>query len=174
MRPATPAEVEDTRAFFDELDRGLAGRVLGGHRLAVVERDGIPFVCLVTPDVLDQLPGALHAGAHAAGLPIGILQDGAFHLDLQGAVLAARHTKSGTVRVSEHAARLFLYGRGTLGDSILWADRDLREGDPCIVTDPRGDAMGIGVVVGSFKGHREAVRAVHDLGTYLRDQDEGE
>ena len=174
MRAATAAEDAEVRAFFEALEKGLASRVLAGHALAVVVRDGIQFAALVTPEVLARVPDAVRDGADAVGLPIGVMQSGAFHLDLQGAVLASRHTKAGTLRVTDHAARLFLYGRNVLGDSVLWADPALRKGEPCIVADPRGDAMGIGVVVGSFKGPREAVLAVHDLGTYLRDQDEGD
>ena len=64
---------------------------------------------------------------------------------IQGAVLAARHTKSQTVRLTEHAARLFLYGRNVLGDSVLWADRTLARGDACIVCNARGEALGLGI-----------------------------
>ena len=171
MRPASPEEEEAVLGFFEGMDPSVFGRVAGAHRLAVVERDGVPFVVLAT-DLALRLPQALLDGVDAAGLPIGTLEDGEFHLDLQGAVLAARHTKSQQVRVNEHAARLFLYGRNILASSVEQADPTLEKGDACIVTNPRGEAVGIGVVVGSLKGMREAVRPVMDLGTYLRDQDE--
>ena len=171
MRAATADEEQAVLGFFEGMETGLSARLAGRHAVAVVERDGIPFAVLVTPEVL-SLPEPLRDGAHSAGLVLGTLEDG-FHLDLQGAVLAARHTKAQTLRVSEHAARLFLYGRNVLGDSITWADRRLQKGDACIVCNARGEAMGLGVVVGNLKGPREAVRPVHDLGTYLRDQDEG-
>ena len=160
-------------AFFEGLEGGLSDRVAGRHRLAIVERDGIAFANLVTPEVL-KLPADLLQGSEGAGLPLGVLEDGAFHLDLQGAVLAARHTKHQTVRVTEHAARLFLYGRNVLGESIDWADPGVQRGDACIVCNPRGEAMGLGIVVGSLTGGRgESIKPVQDLGTYLRDQDEG-
>jgi len=172
LRPATDDEAEAVRAFFDGMDRGLADKVVGPYDLGVAERDGIPFVVLVAHDLLG-LPGDLLEGAEAGGLPIGTLEDGAFHLDLQGAVLAARHTEAQAVRVTEHAARLFLYGRNVLASSIERHDPSLERGDACIVTNPRGEALGLGVVVGSLRGEREAVKPVADLGTYLRDQDDG-
>lgn len=173
VRPASRDEETEVLAFYEGLDGGLADRVTGRHRIAAVERDGITFANLVTPEAL-ALPAEVLAGAVAAGLPLGVLEDDRFHLDLQGAVLAARHTKHQTVRVTEHAARLFLYGRNVLAESIDWADPGLAKGDACIVCNPRGEAMGIGMVSGSLKGRGEAIRPVHDLGAYLREQDEGE
>ncbi len=173
MRAATEAEGAAAVAFFESVEEGLAAKVMGVTRFAVCDRDGVAFACLVSPDVL-SLPQDLQEGAGAAGLPVGTLEDGEFRLDLQGAVLMARHTKGQTVRVTEHAARLFLYGRNILGDSVEWHDTSLETGAACIVTNPRGEAVGIGVVVGSFKGGRESVRPVHDLGTYLRDQGKGD
>src|SRR5205085_2427059 len=115
MRAATPAEEAACVGFLESVDVGLAPEVMGIQRLAVCERDGIAFACLASPEAL-ALPGDLAATAEAGGLPIGTLEDGAFHLDLQGAVLIARHTRNQCVRVTEHAARLFLYGRNVLGD----------------------------------------------------------
>lgn len=172
MRRPTFDEETTVLGFFEAMEKGLAAKVAGLNDLAVVEREGNVFVCLVGSS-LHGLPAALLEGADAAGLPIGTLEGGAFHLDLQGAVLLARKTERQTVRVTEHAARLFLYGRNVLGDSIDRHDPRLERDDACIVTNPRGEAMGIGVVVGPFKGGREAVKPVLDLGTYLRDQDEG-
>lgn len=174
MKPAGRASETDVLAFYEGLEGGLSDRIAGRHRIADVERDGVHFASLVTPEVL-QLPAELLRDAEGGGLPLGVLEEGAFHLDLQGAVLAARHTKRQTVRVTEHAARLFLYGRNVLGESVDWADPGLERGDACIVCNPRGEAMGIGRVVGSLTGGRgESIKPVHDLGSYLRDQDEGE
>jgi ribosome biogenesis protein Nip4 len=171
MRAATAEEEQAVLGFFEGVETGLSARVLGRHAVAVVERDGIPFAVAATPEAL-ALPPALRSGAESAGLVLGTLEDG-FHLDLQGAVLMARHTKSQTVRLTEHASRLVLYGRNILGDSILWADRSLEKGDTCIVCNARGEALALGRVTGALKGPREAIEPIHDLGTYLRDQDEG-
>jgi NOL1/NOP2/fmu family ribosome biogenesis protein len=169
MRAATPEEEDIVVGFFEGMEEGLWGRVARRHRLAVAERDGVPFAVLVTPALL-ELPADLLAGADAGGLPVGTLQDGEFHLDLQGAVLLSPHTQAQTVRITEHAARLFLYGRNVLGTSIERHDPSLEKGDACVVANPRGEALGIGVVVGSMKGPREAVKPVADLGMYLREQ----
>jgi NOL1/NOP2/fmu family ribosome biogenesis protein len=157
--------------FFEAMEKGLAKKVVGDATLGLVERDGIRFAVLASPQ-LAALPPALLDGCEAAGLPIGVVEDDGFHLDLQGAALVAVHTKAQTIRVSEQSARLFLYGRNVLGDSILWHDAALQRGDACIVCNGRGESLGLGVVVGSFKGPRHAVKPVQDLGTYLRDQDE--
>lgn len=171
MRQATFDEEEAVLGFFDAMEDGLANKIMGEQALALVERDGIDFVVIASPMLL-SLPQALRDGCDAAGLSIGTLEDGEFHLDLQGAVLCAQFTHAQTVRVTEHAARLFLYGRNVLGDSVTHSDPKLERGDACIVTNPRNEAVGIGVVCGGMKGPREAVKPVHDLGTYLRDQDE--
>ncbi len=171
MRVATFDEETAVLGFFEAMEQGLAKRIMGDAALGVVERDGIRFAVALSPQVA-TLPPELLEGAESAGLPLGILEDPDFHLDLQGAALVARQTKAQSLRVTEQAAHLFLYGRNVLGDSVLWHDAVLSKGDACIVCNARGEALGLGVVVGSFKGMREAVRPVQDMGTYLRDQDE--
>lgn len=174
MRAAEAAEAAAVQAFFDGLQAGLWERVRGEAALAVVERDGVLWATLCAPGLL-QLPEALQAEALAAGLPIGTLEEG-FNLDLQGALEAglAGAVRRQAVRVNEKASRLFLYHRDILGDSVLEYDPRLQQGDHCLVLNPRREVMGIGQVVGRFKGKTSAVRAIHDLGAYLREQDAGE
>lgn len=165
MRPTTEAE---TRTVMDGLDTwgdGVGDRVVGDGTLWMDDDS----VCLLGPDAA-RLPDAVRDGA-AGGLTIGAIQDDAFILGLQGAVLVAPHARRGVVRVTETASRLFLYHRRILGTSVLWADRKLRPGDGCIVASPRGEALGLGTVVGTLKGKREVIHPLHELGTYLRDQD---
>ena len=171
MRAVTFDEETAVLGFLEAMEKGLSSKVVGTSTLGVVERDHIQFAVLASPAAA-SLPAALLEGATAVGLPIGVLEDGEFHLDVQGAILVALHPKAQTIRVTEQAARLFLYGRNILGDSVLWHDHGLSRGDACIVCNARGEALGLGSVVGSFKGPREAVHPVQDLGTYLRDQDE--
>lgn len=169
VRYADPEEVDAVVGFLEGVARRLAQRVIGDRAIGVLDERDPPRVVLLSPG-LDRLPTDLVADSHAGGLPIGTLEDGVFRLDLQGAVLLARHTEVQGVRVREKAARLFLYGRDILGDSVLRADRRLQNGDACVVLNPRGEALGIGEVVGGFKGLRPAVRPLHDLGVYLREQ----
>lgn len=170
IRDATGAEAQDVVGFFDAIERGLADEVLGDLELAVVERDGERVAVLVAPEVLG-LDEALLTDADHGGLRIGTLEDDGFRLDLQGAIRMAPHTRRLAVRVNEKATRLWLYGRDVLGDSVLAFDKRLRTGDACIVCNTRWEAIGIGEVVGRFKGGQPAVRPLHDLGAYLRDQD---
>lgn len=170
LRYPMPEEREAVERFFDSLERGLAAKVIHGHELAIVDAEGARFVVLTSKATLG-LPAVLLETCDAAGLALGSITPAGFQLDLQGAVLAARHTLRQTARVTEHAARLFLYGRNLLGESVTHCDDRLERGDACIVTNPRNEAMGLGTVVGKLKGVGEAVRPIHDLGTYLRDQD---
>lgn len=163
MRPATAEEEAIVRESLEAVDRGLYQRFLSGKRLCMVGKN----VVLADPGLLD-LPAELLEGA-SGGLLVGALDDG-FALHLQGSVIFARETRNQTVTVIEKSARLFLYGRNILAGSILAFDPRLNPGDHCVVTNPRHEALGIGLVVGRFKGSGEAVHPVHDLGSYLRDQ----
>ncbi len=180
------------RGFLDAVEDNLDDKFLAGLELVVEEAEtetapsapGAPqatgdpeearrTLCLATRELL-QLPLELLLDAEHAGLPVGELeadgQDTWFTLDLQGATRLAALTRAQTVRVRERAAHLFLYGRDILGESVLWYDGRLKPGDACVVCSPRGEALGIGAVVGRFKGQRSAVRPLHDLGSYLRDE----
>lgn len=165
----------ETRARGSTADAGAAGSTAdaGARPSADAAASGSPArgrpraVVLVDGGVL-AMPEALRQGA-TGGLQVGVLADG-FALDLQGAVVMARETRRQAIRVNEKATRLFLYGRDILGTSILEFDPSLQRGDHCIVTNPRREALGIGRVVGNFKAPRSAVEAVHDLGSYLRDE----
>ncbi len=165
------------RGFLDGVEDNLDDKFLGRLELVVEESDDPDsprrVVCVASPELL-KLPLELLLDAEHAGLPVGELeqdnQDTWFTLDLQGATLLAAQTRAQTVRVKERSAHLFLYGRDILGDSVLWYDGRLKAGDACVVCSPRGEALGIGAVVGRFKGQRSAVRPLHDLGSYLRDE----
>lgn len=171
LGPASQMDETTVLSFFEALQPQLAKHALGRYVVSVLPRGGVPVASAITPEALD-LPEAVRSGVASAGLALGTVEGETFHLDLQGAVLASRYTKAQSVRVTEQAAQLVLYGRNVLGTSIVWGDPDLEKGDACIVANGRGEALAIGVIVGSFKSSREAVRPVHDLGTYLRDQDD--
>lgn len=170
IRPADVEETDAVRQGLDAIDPGLADALLAGDLLLVAEQEEALVVTATSPAVLG-LPGQLLEGADHAGLRIGTLEDGRFALDLQGALLAASLTRSQTVRVSEKATRVWLYGRDIIGSSIEWYDGRLRTGATCIVCNPRGEGIGLGAVVGPLRGPRTAVQHILDLGTYLRDQD---
>lgn len=168
MRQPTYDEETEILGFFEAAEKGLARRVVGNLQLAIDDVEDGRVVSLV-PAAMWDLPEDVVGGAQAA-LRIGTLEAEGFALDLQGAMLWARHSIAQVVRVTEKASRLWLYGRNILGISIERADRRLKPGEACIIVNPRGEALGIGEVVGNFKGRGEAVHPVHDLGQYLRDQ----
>ena len=167
MRQPTQAEEADIVAAFEAMDRGLAGKVLRGRSLGIDDTPDGRVVLAVSPRVWD-LPEALWSEGHGA-FAIGDLVDG-FSLDLQGATLVADATAALTVRVLEKASHLWLYGRKILAASVERFPHGMRPGDMCIVANPRGEALGIGRVIGNLKGSGEAVVPLHDLGEYLRDQ----
>ncbi len=171
MRPATPEEHETFDRFMNGIEKGLARQVRAQAMLYVNEdSDSAERTAVLLAPEAGTLPAALLEDAWSAGLPIGAFDEEGFTLGLQGAVHVADVTDSYTVRVGVKATNLFLYGRNIFGSSVERYDRRLRVGDGCIVTDVRGEAIGIGEVVGRFKGQGEAVRCVHDLGAYLREQ----
>lgn len=168
MREPTYDEETEILGVFEAAEKGLSRRILGERSLAIHDVEDGRIVSVVAKDVWD-LPEELWMDS-PGGLRIGTLEEDGFALDLQGAALWAEHSIAQVVRVAEKAARLWLYGRNILGGSIEKADRRLRPGDACIIVNPRGEALGIGEVVGALKGKGEAVHPVHDLGQYLRDQ----
>ncbi len=167
MRRATQEEEAVVRQHLEAVEKTLFRRFMGDRRLACVDREDHIDLVLVDKAIFD-LPAEILDGAEG-GLKIGTLDEG-FMFDLQGAVIFARETRAQTVTVHEKVAHLFLYGRDVLSQSVLAFDKTLHAGDHCIVTNPRHEALGIGLVVGRFKGSGRAVEPVHDLGSYLRDQ----
>ncbi len=168
MRQPTLDEEQEVLRFFNAAEKGLARKVLGDRVLAI--HDGENRVVSLVPKDLWDRPEDLWAMAAGGGLPIGVLDDDGFGLDLQGSIIWARETRAQVVRCSEQATRMFLYSKNILGDSVESFDPRLRDGDACVVSNVRGEGIGLGQVVGRFKGQTEAVAPLHDLGAYLRDQ----
>ncbi len=168
MRRATQEEEGVVREMLEAIEKTLFRRFMGDRRLVCVDREDSVDVVLVDKAFF-TLPEEVREGSEG-GLRIGTLQEEGFAFDLQGAVIFARETRRQTITVHEKVAHLFLYGRDVLSQSILAFDKSLKAGDHCIVLNPRHEALGIGLVVGRFKGSGRAVEPVHDLGSYLRDQ----
>lgn len=157
------------RESMESIEKTLYRRFLGDRRLAIVEDGPGPRKVVLASAELLRLPHDLLEDGYG-GLPIGQMDANGFALDLQGAVVYSRETRKQTVTVTEKAARLFLYSRDILAESVLGFDASLKYGEHCIVTNPRHEALGIGKVVGRFKGGGRSVEAIHDLGSYLRDE----
>lgn len=170
LQPAGIDDETSVLSFFESVAPHAAQAVVGRHAVGVLGRGADRFAVVATPEALG-LPHALRAGAEAGGLVLGSL-DTAFGLDLQGAVLLLRHTKNQSLRVTDQAAHLVLYGRNVLGPSVVWADPDLDLGDACVIANHRGEALAIGKMVGKPGSRGEVARPIEDLGVYLRGQDE--
>ncbi len=168
VRQPTHDEEQEIMGFFNAAEKGLARKVLGDRGLAI--HDGESRVVSLVPKDLWKQPEDLWALAAGGGLPIGVMDEDGFGLDLQGSIIWARETRAQVVRCSEQATRMFLYSKNILGDSVEGFDRKLTHGDACVVANVRGEGIGLGQVVGKFKGQTEAVAPLHDLGAYLRDQ----
>ncbi len=166
IRRASQEEEAMVRESLEAIEKTLYRRFLGDRRLGIV--DGKRTEVVLIDATVFSLPAELREGA-MGGLRVGIIDDG-FAFDLQGAIIYARETRRQTVTVTEKAARLFLYSRDILSESVIGFDKSLKYGEHCIVTNPRHEALGIGRVVGRFKGSGRAVEAAHDLGSYLRDE----
>lgn len=170
IRPADDSESRKVFSFFEEFASGSSQELFDEFDIWVVEEDNALGVLMITMDMRDMPIDVLRAAEHG-GMRIGTLEGDDFHLDLQGAMLLASVSRDMSVRVNEQAARMYLYGKDVLGESVLSWPRGLGTGDACIVVNPRWEALGIGeIVMRGAKGQRPAVSPVHDLGTYLRDQ----
>lgn len=167
MRWATDEEAKLIVRFFDGFEDALGSILVGDCELAVEDEDGSVSLC--SPD-LRVLPDEFLEDTVHMGLRIGFLEYEGFTLDLQGAVLLGSLTRKQCIKVTDKASHLFQYGRAIFGDSIKGYDPRLNPGDACVVCNQRWEPIGLGRVLGRFKGQRPAVEPIHDLGTYLRDQ----
>lgn len=167
MRLLNSDEIMVVEDFFNSIEHNLAENVLGEHVLAMGGNYAPDAVCLLVPGVADQI--GFETADHA-GLRIGSLNGDHFGIDLQGALIMAPHTLRMRVQVRHKSAQAFLYGKAILGDGVKRHDKKLQPGDHCLVLDGHNDCLGIGEVIGKFKGLAPAIIPVHDLGTYLREQ----
>jgi 60S ribosome subunit biogenesis protein NIP7 len=165
---------EETTAINRALDRWGAYKALSKSTFMI--KEGKPRkVCILSPALAEQ---AAALQPYSAGLEIGELGKQQFVPTVAGASLLARSGGSGRfyVRVGENAEKLVLYGRDVMGDSILEAAPDLDENELVIITNKRGEAIGIGRT--RFAGKsllqkgRITITTLADAGRYLRDEDE--
>lgn len=163
MRPLEAHETQVVQRALDTWGAGVADAVVGRSELWVDDDLVVRLVASGT------VPADVREGA-LGGLPIGALED-RFVLGLQGAVLVTPHATRGRIRAADKGAAAWLYGRPLMAPQVMSYDYGLKPGDACIVTNARHEALGIGTVVGTFKGTREVVEPVHELGAYLRDED---
>lgn len=163
---------EETTAINRALGRWGAYEALKDSTFLI--KDGKPDkVCIVSPALEER---AITLQPYAAGLEIGELGK-QFTPTVAGAYLFARSGKSRLcVQVGDNAEKLVLYGRDVMGDSIIEADPDLDENELVIMTNQKGEAIGIGRT--RFAGKsllqkgRITITTLADAGRYLRDEDE--
>ena len=132
-------------------------------------------IYLVPPvqvELVELLAASTGLHPYSAGLFLGYLERGEYKPSLPLAHLVARYAERGLVTVSEKAASLFLYGRDLFSGSITGYRGPLERGSLVVVLNPRGEALGYGVVVAAphewSPGSVVAVKNVRDLGWYLR------
>ncbi len=172
VRRATESETKRVLGFFEEFQAGASKELFDEQDVWIVDDEDQLTVTVATMDLAGLPPEVIESSNHI-GLRIGTLEGQDFHIDLQGATLLASVSRSISVRVNEQAARMFLYGKDVLGNSVLFWPPGVKRGDACIVVNARWEAIGIGEAIGRTKGERPAVLPIHDLGTYLRDQGSG-
>ncbi len=172
------ADARTTSMVWSSLERWFGRRLveaLENRGEMYVASNRWAEVYLVPPEQV-ELVGllAMSTGLHpySAGLFLGYLEGGEYKPSLPLAHLVARHAERGLITVSEKAAKLFLYGRDLFSGSITSYRGPLERGGLVVVLNPRGEALGYGVVVAApHEWSSEsvvAVRNVRDLGWYLR------
>lgn len=128
-------------------------------------------VCLVSPDLEKRMDLA----PFSAGLAVGELGK-QFSPTLAGADLFTRvgHRNRFYVSVADNAEQLVLYGRDVMGDSVIDVATDLGENELVILTNRRGDSIGIGRTRfsggGLLQKRRITITTLADAGRYLRDE----
>lgn len=140
------------------------------HESIFMIKDG-KTVCLVSPDLEKRMDLA----PFSAGLAVGELGK-QFSPTLAGADLFTRvgHRNRFYVSVADNAEQLVLYGRDVMGDSVIDVATDLGENELVILTNRRGDSIGIGRTRFSGRGllqkRRITITTLADAGRYLRDE----
>lgn len=183
-----PTRQEQT-AVARALGRWGAYDALAGSTFLVKDEK---TVCMLSPELERHV---LKLQPDVAGLEIGELGKRTFAPTMAGADLFARAAGAGGakddddgdgsssrrkyyVSVSENAEKLVLYGRDVMGDSILRAWEGLGENELVILTNEKGEAIGVGRT--RFAGRSSLLRqkgrititTLADAGGYLRDEDE--
>lgn len=172
IRLATASETHTILGAFESIEEGLSHELWADVEFLLKEEEHYQVVLAASPDLAD-LPAELIVDADHAGLRIGTLhKDGNFALDLQGAIDIPQFTRSQCIKVNDLAAKSFLYGKHVLGQSIHNFDPRLNPGATCIVVNARWETLGLGTVVGRFKGPNPAIEPIIDLGIYLREEGE--
>ncbi len=96
-----------------------------------------------------------------AGLYLGEIKGGKFHLGLEGGTLLSRQA-SKTITVDDNVEKLVLYGRDVFINSILKYGHPLKQGDKCLILNKNGEFLAIGRLRGNI------IENLLDKGWYLR------
>lgn len=170
MRPLRDDERVRAAAALERFGPGFLAAWLRDRDAELWTRDGAPQTLHLVRRVLaDLLRRAPDPAPQRAGLFVGELDGERVHLSLEGAYEVGRRSRTGRVVVSDKAVQLFLYGRDVLGESIERADPAARTGTVAIVTNRRGDVLGLAEVLQHLPGHGPSLRALADRGWYLRE-----
>lgn len=165
----------DVRAWLERWIPDLADPELvdalqsGKMEWWVLEREGGPEVRLLSAALGRSLE---HWGAEppdSVGEPWGEWKDGRLRPSLEAAVRLGGRTRKGRVVLTEDGAKAFLYGRDLRRNQVRSSDPGLRRKEMAIVCDPRGDVLGLAEWTKGAGGSGVVLRAVKDLGWYLRE-----
>jgi 60S ribosome subunit biogenesis protein NIP7 len=163
---------EERTAINRALDRWGVFDVLSSDTFLVKEEDKSRVVYIAS----QQASGfAVSLQPYSAGLTIGELAK-QFTPTLAGADLFARSGGASKyyVSVNENAEQLVLYGRDVMGESVVRAEGDLGENELVIITNCKGEAIGIGRTRFAGRGilqkGRITITTLADAGRYLRDE----
>lgn len=135
----------------------------------MAERVGTLEVRLVSSELARALEGWGAESPSAAGERWGEWKDGQLRPSLEAAVRLGGGTKRGRIVLTEEGAKAFLYGRDIGRDRIRSIDGQLRPEAIAIVCDPNGDVLGLAVLKNPADDSRFGLRAMKDLGWYLRE-----
>lgn len=151
---------EELRVLEGLKEYGLDPWEVLQDRVLLAAHNGRKEVFALNKEALDVLLRMKHE-PYFAGLYLGEIKGGEFHLGLEGGALLAGHA-SKTITVDDKVEQLVLYGRDVFINSILKYGHPLEQGDKCLILNRNGEFLAVGRLRGNI------VENLLDKGWYLR------
>ncbi|MHA1506871.1 MAG: hypothetical protein ACTSR0_06830 [Candidatus Asgardarchaeia archaeon] len=125
------------------------------------------------PKIFQKDPSYVSMKIYSFGIFFGRFHEGKFQMSIEGARVISPYMKK--VRVNEKGEQLFLYGRDILGDSLIYIDHTVSNGDIVSVNNKLDEFLGIGEWVSDSRNidklqKKVVVRNKANLGMYLKEK----
>lgn len=157
-----------------DLGQGVTRALLDDKVPVKIQKESQKTIYLISQSWLQyikQLPSGYTY--HTMGLQLGNLTEDKFKLSL-AALEKLSGLTSNIVKVSEHGALLFTYGRSILKESIIELDSSLGKNSKVIVLDENSECLGLAELsvdaskVHKLRPEKLVAKNISDIGLYIR------